>query len=192
VTPLFHVNFRREVYQRERERVHRRVVALGLWVAYFGVLALVLGLYGLNCSVLHRRERLADTRLARMRASHMLPERLSLGAAELALVEHAVRNPRIWHERMARLAALLPPDAALQSVTVNPDNLSSEADQNRMVIEGTMRSPAGQDRMPGVMQLVAALHADSAFAAGYQSIKLVKSNMAMGEPPTTNFTIECR
>jgi len=36
------------------------------------------------------------------------------------------------------------------------------------------------------------LHADSAFASGYQSIKLVKSNMSMGEPPTTNFTIECR
>jgi hypothetical protein len=192
VTPLFTINFRREAYLRERERVQRRAFSLGSWVAYFGAVVLVLGLYGLNGVVLDRRLQLAESRMERMRASHVLPEQLKLGATELALVEQAVENPRRWRAKMLRLAAVLPPDAALTSVAVNPDNLSDVGNLNKLVIDGVMRSPSGQDRMGSVMRLVSALHGDSVFAAGYQSIKLVKSNMSTGADPVTEFTIECR
>ena len=45
---LFTINFHREAYQRELARARRRVILLGVWVAYFGVIGVVMGLYGRN------------------------------------------------------------------------------------------------------------------------------------------------
>lgn len=192
MTSLFTINFRREVHQREHELAQRRMLSLALWVAYFGAVALLLGLYALNLRALQRKVVVAETRVSKMRANGTLPERLTVGTPELAQVERALMNPVRWRQRMTHLATVLPPNALLTSVTVNPDNLSGDVDQNRLVVVGRMRSTPGQDGLGGVMQLVSSLQSDSAFAAGYQSIKLVKSSVSSDPVSTTDFTIECR
>lgn len=192
MTLLFNINFRREMFRRERERVVQRAVTLGIWVAFFGVMAVVLGLYALNWVALDEQIRTAESRTERMKTSPLIHERLAIGATELAQVESALQNPRRWRRRMERLSAILPADAALTSVSVNPNNLQSEQDQNQLVIVGVMRAPSGQDRIGSVMQFVSALRADSVFSPGYESIKLAKSSMSEGPPPVIDFTIECR
>jgi len=192
VSALFTINFRREVHQREHERAQRRMFSLAIWVAYFGAVALLMGLYALNLRALQRKVVVAETRVSKMRANGTLPERLTVGTAELMQVERSLMNPVRWRQRMTHLATALPPNAQLTSVAVNPDNLSSDVDQNRLVVVGRMRSTPGRDGLVGVMQLVAALQSDSVFATGYQSIKLVKSSVVSDPVSTTDFTIECR
>ena len=177
MSPVFTVNFRREAYRLELARTRRRTVAVGVWVAYFGVLTVVLGLYGLNCASLDQRARLLATQNTRAQTSHDPTTAWQPGTAELAQVEHTLANPRRWQVRLTRLAALLPAEAILTSVSANPDNLSDAADQ---------------DRMQGIMALVAALHADSAFAAQYRTIRLVESRTGGGADAPVDFRIECR
>ena len=192
MSPLFEINFRREAWRRQRARARNRVIALGVWVTYFGVLAVVLGLYGLNCAVLDRRVERLEAQAARVRASRLVPERLQIGAAELTQVEKMAANPRRWRDRLARLGTLLPANVALTSVALNPDNVPSAAEQSKLVITGVLKSGASGDRMAGVMQLVSMLHGDSTFATGYQSIRLVRSSLSADTPPATEFVIECR
>ena len=192
MSPVFTVNFRREAYRLELARTRRRTVAVGVWVAYFGVLTVVLGLYGLNCASLDQRARLLATQNTRAQTSHDPTTAWQPGTAELAQVEHTLANPRRWQVRLTRLAALLPAEAILTSVSANPDNLSDAADQERLLIIGMLRPAPGQDRMQGIMALVAALHADSAFAAQYRTIRLVESRTGGGADAPVDFRIECR
>jgi hypothetical protein len=192
MSPVFTVNFRREAYRLEQARTQRRTLAVGIWVTYFGVLAVVLGLYGLNCVSLTKRARLLEARNARAQARPNPTTDWQPGAAELAQVEHALTNPRRWQIRLARLATLLPGDAMLTSVSANPDDLPDASDQERLLIIGRLRPGPGQDRMQGIMALVAALHADSAFAAQYRTIRLVESRIGGGVNAPAEFRIECR
>jgi hypothetical protein len=192
MNPVFTVNFRREAYRLELARTRQRTVTVGIWVAYFGVLAVVLGLYGLNCASLANRTHLLETQNARAQNRPDPTTAWQPGPAELAQVEHALANPRHWQIRLARLAALLPVDAMLTSVSANPDNQSGPADQERLFIVGMLRPTPGQDRMQGIMALVAALHADSAFAAQYRTIRLVESRIGGGADAPAEFRIECR
>ena len=114
------------------------------------------------------------------------------GPAELAQAEHALANPRQWQVRLARLASVLPADAMLTSVSANPENQSSAADQDRLLVIGMLRITPGPDRMQGVMGLVAALHADSLFSAQYRTIRLVESRVGGGADAPVEFRIECR
>lgn len=189
---VFTVNFRREAYRLELARTRQRAVAVGIWVAYFGVLAVVLGLYGLNCASLTQRTHLLATQNARAQTHPDPAAAWQPGPAELAQVERSLANPRHWQTRLARLAAVLPADAMLTSVSANPDNQSGAADQERLLIVGVLRPAPGQDRMQGIMALVAALHADSAFAAQYRTIRLVESRIGGGANASTEFRIECR
>jgi len=191
VNPIFTINFRREAYLREMARVRRRIIALGVWVGYFGVLALVIGLYGLTCASLTRRTGILERQVARLGAEtgdggEKIP------ATELANVERVVANPRAWRDRLARLATLLPSNAELTSVAVNPDNQPDPLDQKKLVLTGMIRNAPGQDRMSGLMALVSALHADTAFAAGYGTIKLTNSRVSPGAGTMAEFVIECR
>jgi hypothetical protein len=190
VSPTFNINFRREMYQQQLARTRRRMLNVGIWMAYFGVLAIVMGLYGLNCASLTRRTRLLEAQNRRIagtgRADTWKP-----AAGEMAQIERALANPQRWAARLARLAVVLPPNVALTSVAGNPDNLSSSADQEKLVISGTLRPLAGQDHMQGIMALVSALHADSVFAAQYRSVRLVESRLGGAGAPT-EFRIECR
>ena len=192
MTIVFTVNFRREAYRQELARTRQRMVAVGIWVAYFGVLTVALGLYGLNCTSLTRRAHLLETQSARVQASHDPAATWKPGPTEIAQVERALANPRDWQVRLARLAAVLPGDAMLTSVTVNPDNLSGAADEERLLLAGVLRPTPGRDRMQGIMSLVAALHSDSLFSAQYRTIRLVESRIGGGADAPAEFRIECR
>jgi len=190
MTPHFTINFRREVYQEQRARARRRMLAVGGWMAYFGALVVVIGLYDLNCASLAQRTRLLETQNRRLSASGPATTWKPAGP-ELLQVERALANPQAWSTRLARLAALLPTDVALTSVAANPDNLDAGSEQDKLVIGGMLRSQSGQEGMESIMALVSTLSADSVFAAQYRSIRLVESHVGRaGEP--AEFRIECR
>ena len=192
MSTLFTINFRREAYQREVARARRRVMMLGGWLAYFGVLTVVLGLYGLNCSSLVRRASLIERQAARMRALQNSQRDWVIAESDLATIEQTQANPRRWRDRLVRLAQLVPSNALIQSIAVNPDNLPGLQDQNKLVITGELKIPAGEDRMRGVVQLVTALHSDKTFSAGYQNIRLASSRISEGSGVVAAFVIECR
>src|SRR5947208_929865 len=133
MSTLFTINFRREAYQREVARARRRVVMLGGWLAYFGVLTVVLGLYGLNCSSLVRRASLIERQAARMRALQNSQRDWVIAESDLATIEQTQANPRRWRDKLVRLAQLVPSNALIQSIAVNPDNLPGLQDQNKLV-----------------------------------------------------------
>jgi hypothetical protein len=191
VNPVFAINFRREAYRLERARTRRRAVAVGTWVAYLGVVALTLGLYAMNLGSLLHRTRLLETQTRRLRAAGGTVQAWKPGEAELRLAEKALANPQRWHTRLARLATVLPANARITRLDVNPDNLPGAADQERLVIVGELRPLPGQDGMRGIMALVQALHSDARFAAQYRTIRLVESRVGDGSAPTA-FRIECR
>ena len=190
MSPQFTINFRREAYRQQLALTRRRMLNMAVWVAYFGLLAVILGLYGLNFASLARRTRLLEDQNrslgATARADGWKP-----APAELAQAERALANPRRWALRLSRLAAVLPPDVALTSLDANPDQLAASAGQERLVIAGTLRPRPGQDRMPGIMALVSTLRADSVFASQYRSIRLVESRIGGADAPA-EFRIECR
>jgi len=191
VSAIFAINFRREAYRQELARTRRRMASVSTWVAYFGVLVVVFGLYGLNCSSLAQRVRLLEAQLARARSSQEPLLTWKPGPAELAQVERTLANPRRWQLRLGRLAAVLPANARLTSVAANPDNQADEAGRQRLVLTGELKPVPGQDRMQGILQLVAALRADPGFAAQYRTIKLAESRIGGSEAPV-EFRIECR
>jgi hypothetical protein len=189
VSTVFTINFRREAYQRELARTRRRLFLLGGWLTYFGGLAVVLGLYGLNVVVLAERVRVAERRVARAQQTSGNRADWLLAGRALTAVEDARANAGRWRDRMARLAVILPNNVAFSSIAVNPDNLNNPGDQNKLVLTGEMKVPAGDPIRP-VGQLVATLKADSVFARGYSSIRLASSQASPGN--ITQFVIECR
>ncbi len=189
--PTFSINFRRESYLKEVARARRRVMILGMWVGYFGMIVVVLGLYDLNCLALYRRVAQLERHAARVSAVHGPRPEWKVPPAELVTIERYVRNPREWHDRLERLAVLLPASARLTSLAVNPDNLSGPGDQ-KLVIEGEMKLAPGPDRMRGVMDLVAALRADSAFTAGYRNVRLASTRINEGLTAMAEFVVECQ
>ena len=187
---LFTINFRREAYVLGVTRRRQRVIALGIWVAYFGLIAVLLGLYGLNCAALARRSSQLQRQTAQIQrnGSSQLTNQFEPG--DLVLVESYVMNTRHWRDLLSRLGALLPPESRLTSVAINPQNLSDATSQRVLRISGEIRSAAGTDRMQGVMKIVAALRADSTFKAGYRNIRLASTNV--GEDGSASFEVECR
>lgn len=192
MSPVFTINFRREAYRRELARTRGRLIALGVWVAYFGAIGVILGLYGMNCGALTRRVASLERQMERTRSAQHLRQDWTIEPAQLRAVEEFHNNPRRWRDKLARLSALLPSNAVLMSVAVNPDNLSNPADANKLVVVGRFRATGGRDQMRDVVGLVSALHQDSSFATGYRSIRLASSRSAEGPSPMTEFVIECR
>lgn len=192
MSPFFTINFRREVYARHMARARRRLLALGGWLLYFGVLGVMVGLYGLNCTALSRRLRLLERQTATLRQAQAAGSDWAVDAAQLAAVEHFHASPGRWRDKLARMAALLPANVVLVSIAVNPENLSTPLDRNKLVITGHLRASGSQDPLRGVVQLVSRLQRDTVFASGYQSIKLAQSRVTTGEHPATEFQIECR
>ncbi len=192
MSPLFTVNFRREAYQLEMATARRRAVAVGTWVAYYGALAVVLGLYGLNLATLSRRTQQLERQNASLRNTQVAAPAWKPAPADVALAERALASPALWHSRLERLAALLPPNAALTSVVVNPENPSDPARREELVVTGLLRPAPGQDRMAGIMGLVAVLRADSVFGARYRSVRLAESRVAGEGDAPAEFKIECR
>lgn len=188
----FKINFRREAYQRELARVRRRVTALGIWVTYFGVVAVITGLFVLNGIALQRRVRDLEGRIRQFESARDVVQPWNLPEAEVAHVEEFVRNPRRWHTRLARLAALTPPNVAIAALEVNPNNLPGHEHDNELVITGTLRPRSGEVSMQAIMSFVSALHGDRAFASGYSTVKLTSSQVEGGPGSDATFIIECR
>ena len=192
MSPLFAINFRREAYLKEVARTRRRVIALGVWVSYFGAIGLMLGLYGLNCAALNRRVAILERQTERVRGAQGATLQWNVRPGELGQIESYVMNSRQWRDRLAHLSIILPPNARLKTLALNPQNLGNAADQNLLVISGELRATPGQDRMQGVMKIVSAVHDDSVFAASYRNIKLASTRVEESTDGTAEFVIECR
>ena len=187
---LFTINFRREAYLQEVSRRRGRVISLGVWVAYFGVLLVLAGLYALNGVSLARRAHLLERQTRMIRNAGNTALGAKLAPSELADVEAYARSTRQWRDRLARLGDLIPPDSRLTGVQVNPHNMSDVVSRNSLLISGELRSPPGKESMQGVMTIVASLRADTVFAAGYRNIKL--SSTRISEDGSATYLIECR
>jgi Tfp pilus assembly protein PilN len=192
VTTLFSLNFRRQAYLAEVARARRRVFALAVWVAYFGVFAVLLGLYGLNCVALNQRLHQVERQTTRLKQSGGAGAQWTVSQTELDQVEQYVLGPRRWRDRLIRLATVLPNNARITSLVVNPQNLNNPLDQNKLVITGLLRATAERSEMEGVMGVVSLLRADSVFAADYRNIKLASTRAFEGAGDVAQFVIECR
>lgn len=186
----FNINFRREAYVQEVSRRRRRIVALGVWVAYFGVLSMLIGLYALNGASLARRARLLERQTNYIRNAKESGVGLQLSASDLTQVETYARSTRQWRDRLERVGNLLPPEARLSALSVNPQNMSDAASRDELVFTGELHNAPGQDRMQGVMKIVAELRADSVLKRSYSNIKLASTRIS--EDGSAEFEIQCR
>ncbi len=186
---VFAINFRREAFLRERAKTRRRAAALGLWVLYFGALAVLFGLYGLNMASIRKRIAIVDRQVEEYRrttsSGDWRPNR-----SDAAEIDRHLRNPRLWRDRLARLPQLLPPNARISTLQFNPENASGTSDL-KLVIAGVMTSRAADDRIEQVMSFVNTLSRDPAFSAGFRHIRLVTTRAASGAEGA-EFVIECR
>ncbi len=193
MSPFFTINFRRATYEQSLARARRRVFLLAAWLTYGGVLVILLGLFALNCAVTTRRTAALERRIQRLQSARAAAPELRLDPADVELVQRVSGSPGFWRDKLARLSAILPPNAKLTSLAVNPDRASAPLDQRRMVMAGNLRTPDGRDRLESVVGLVEALRADSVFSRGYQNVKLVSSRVPDSEgPPIVEFVVECR
>lgn len=189
MTPVFTINFQREALTRRQHRERSRVVGLALWLSYFGALAAVLGLYGLNCQTITQRAVQIERESYHLGTLELHGDVTGVPPAEVDEVEKFASNPWRWHERLAHLARTLPADARITSLAVNPDGVSGTPDQNKLVIQGQIR---GRSDVQSVMGVLASLQRDSVFAADYSSIRLVSTHAAAETGQSAEFVIECR
>jgi hypothetical protein len=192
LSALFAINFRRESYLRELARARNRVLALGAWVAYFGVMAVVLGLYGLNCASLTQRVTRLERQEQRARAQAGQRTDWKLTPGQLGEIERYVSNTQSWRDRLEHFAAVMPANARLTSLALNPENLSGPANENKVVMTGQLKLTPGEDRMHGVVELVSALRHDKTIGASYRTIRLVSTRTSEEGGPVAEFSIECQ
>src|SRR6202795_4234156 len=100
MSQLFSINFRREAYLLEVTRTRRRAMSLGVWLTYFGVMALTLGLYGLDGIALMGRTAQNERQAARLKALEDTNGDARIEGAELTTIDRYVSNPRNWRQRL--------------------------------------------------------------------------------------------
>jgi len=191
VSPRFAINFRREALRRDAARARRRTLILAGWLSYFGVIAVVIGFYGLHCMSLVDRARQLERRTVAMRALRGQGGSWDGGAAEVADLGQYATNPRRWRDRLSRLAEMLPPDVRVTSLALDPGNVATTTG-SELVISGEARRTPGQDRLQEVMDLVSAMRRDSAFTADYPNVRLASTRFQPSSGARTEFVIECR
>ena len=186
---LFAINFRREDFRRERADARRRAVGLGARLAYFGVLSLLLGLYGLNCSELQTRTRNLDRQLARQRSQHVAGAPWKPAPSDAAFAEPWIADLSRWRDLLARLPDLMPEGARLTSLRYNPEGVTGG--ERRLLLTGILREDPRRDRMAGVTDFVAVVARDSVFSSQFRSVRLL-STRALENSPDAEFELECR
>ena len=174
MSPRFTINFRREALRREAAKARRRTLMLAGWLSYFGVLALLIGFYGLNWMSLVNRARQLERRTVAARALREHGGPWDGAQADVAEVERYTENPRRWRDRLVRLAGMLPPGVRLASLALDPNNVATTGGP-ALVVVGQARRTAGQDRLKEVMELVSAMRRDSVFAADYPNVRLAST-----------------
>jgi Tfp pilus assembly protein PilN len=189
MTQLFQINFRREAFRRERAEARHRAVGLGVWLAFFGALCVLIGLYGLNYAELETRTHQLDRQIARLRAQHTGGADWLPSPAEAAAVEPWVADAGRWRDLLARLPGLLPDGARLTTLQFNPDGVTGGP--RKLLLGGVLRVDAKRDRMSGVTDFVATMAKDSLFAANFKSVRLVSTRAHEGGADA-EFQVECK
>lgn len=185
----YQINFRREAFRRERTEARRRAVGLGVWLGYFGALAVLLGLYGLNCAALGRRSEQLDRQLAHQRMLRQGGSDWVASPAEVATVEPWVSDTGRWRDLLGALPLLLPDGARLTSIQFNPDGVSGG--ERKLLLNGTLRVDRRSDGTAGVTAFVAEIARDSLFASQFHSVRLVSTRAGDGGRDA-EFVVECR
>jgi Tfp pilus assembly protein PilN len=189
MTGYFTINFRREARRAQLEHERLRALMLALWGSYFGVLVLVIGLYGMNFNSLVRSAGWLERQVASLRALQFGGSHWDLPPTDLGEIERNAANSLHWRDCLVRLATILPPDMRLTSLAANPDN--AVAGQRQLVISGELRRTPGRDRTQDVLSLVTTLRQDSLFASAFQNVKLVSTRASEGQGATVVFVIRC-
>src|SRR5206468_12284160 len=87
MSAIFTINFRREVFVRERARSRARLLSLGGWLFYFGLLGMIVGLYALNCVALTRRALQVEHQTSHLAAAQGGVQDWTVDQTQLAAVE---------------------------------------------------------------------------------------------------------
>lgn len=190
MSPLFAINFRREVYQRELARARARVVMLGVWVAYFGVMAVILGLYGLNAAAYARRTGILERQAARAREHKGTAAEWTLSNEDIGALAARTRSLTLHRGVLLQLGRLLPANVRLSTLSWNNENVYGAA-APKLVLGGTLRTETAQDRMRSVVALVSSLSADSTIGSAFRNVKLASTNLNEGTD-AVEFVIECQ
>jgi hypothetical protein len=185
----FQINFRREAFRRERTEARRRAVGIGVWLTYFGVLAVLLGLYGLNCAALGKRTEQLERQLARQRALREGGSEWIASATDVAQVEPWVADAGRWRDLLGALPRLLPEGARLTGIQFNPEGVSGG--ERKLLLDGVLRVNSKLDGTAGVTDFVSVIAHDSLFASQFHSVRLVSTRAREGGPEA-EFEVECR
>jgi len=186
---LFQINFRREAFRRERAEARRRAFGLGVRLAYFGTLGVLLGLYGLNCAALDSRTHHLQRQIVRQRALRRGGSEWVASAEAAAAVQPWAADAGRWRDLLGRLPRLLPAGARLTALDWNPEDVSGGS--RRLLLTGVLRVDAKRDRMAGVTDIVSVIARDSLFAANFRSVRLL-STRTRESSPDADFQLECR
>jgi hypothetical protein len=185
----FQINFRREAFRRERTEARRRAVGIGVWLTYFGALAVLLGLYGLNCSALETRTEQLEHQLARQRTLRQGGSEWIASATDVAAVEPWVSDAGRWRDLLGALPRLLPEGARLTGIQFNPDGVTGG--ERKLILSGVLRVDSRLDGTAGVTDFVTVIARDSLFASQFRSVRLVSTRAREGGPEA-EFEVECR
>jgi len=185
----FQINFRREAFRRERTEARRRAVGIGVWLTYFGALAVLLGLYGLNCAALETRTEQLERQLARQRALRQGGTEWIASSADVAAVEPWVSDAGRWRDLLGALPGLLPEGARLTGIQFNPDGVTGG--DRKLILNGVLRVGPRLDGTAGVTDFVSVIAHDSLFASQFHSVRLVSTRTREGGPEA-EFEVECR
>ena len=188
MSPVFRINFRREAFRRQRAEARARVVGLVVWLTYFGVIVVLLGLYVLNAvSLAHRTDQI-ERHAARQRANPGPSTNWRPSPDEAGAVLPWLDDSGRWRDLFTRLAVLTPNDAHLTLVQWNPDDISGG--ERRLLVSGVLRPSPTSDPMARVTGLVDALGRDSLFTAHFHSVRLVSTRTR--DDGQAEFQVECR
>jgi hypothetical protein len=185
----FQINFRREAFRRERAEARRRAVGIGVWLTYFGVLAVLIGLYGLNCAALQTRTEQLERQLARQRSLRQGGTEWVASATDVAGVEPWVSDAGRWRDLLGALPRLLPEGARLTGIQFNPDGVTGG--ERKLLLDGVLRTEPRLGGTAGVTDFVSTIARDSLFASQFHSVRLVSTRAREGSPEA-EFEVECR
>lgn len=188
MSPMYRINFRREAFRQQRDAARARVIGLGVWLTYAGMVAVVLGLYGLNLASLADRNRHLQHHLDHLRATPGAERDWRPTADDATAASAWLGDVGRWHALLTRLPSLLPEGARLTSVQWNPDDISGS--DRRLLISGVLHTTAGQDPMARVTDFVGTVGRDSCFAARFHGVRLVSTRTR--DTGEAEFQMECR
>ena len=185
----FQINFRREAFRRERTEARRRAVGIGVWLTYFGVLAVLIGLYGLNCAALQTRTQQLERQLAHQRVLRQGGSEWVASGTDVAAVEPWVSDAGRWRDLLGALPRLLPDGARLTAIQFNPDGVTGG--ERKLLLDGVLRTEPRLGGTAGVTDFVSTIAHDSLFASQFHSVRLVSTRAREGSPEA-EFEVECR